>query len=139
MVTEASEEAGVDAPARQDSVIVVALLSLAAGFLHAAVLDAHRGHGWAAQTFTIVAAAQIGWAAWVMARPTRKVLTIGAVLNGLFVLGWVLSRARGLPLIDGFEDKEAVGTTDAITAALAGLSAAGSVLLAYAGRARRLW
>ena len=78
MVTDASEEVRAPAPTRQDVVVAVALFSIAAGFLHAAVIDAHRGHGWAAQVFAVIAVAQIGWAMWVIARPTRRVLTAGA-------------------------------------------------------------
>src|SRR5687768_11137484 len=99
---------------RRDEVLFIALFSVAAGFLHAAVIDSHRGHGIAASVFAAIAVFQIVWAGFVLARPTRWLLVAGAVGNAAIVVGWVLSRTTGIGFVDGFEDVESVTRTDAI-------------------------
>ena len=93
-------------------VAALALLSVAAGFIHAAVVDSHRGHGVAAGVFTAIAVFQIGWAGLVHFRPARWVLALGAAVNAAIVGGWALNRISGIPFIDGFQDPEDVGLTD---------------------------
>ncbi len=95
----------------------VALLSAAAGLIHAAVIDSHRGHGAAAGIFTAIAVFQVGWAALVLFRPDRRILAGGAAVNAAIVAGWALNRTTGIPFIDGFQEVEAVGLSDAVGAA----------------------
>src|SRR5918997_6308107 len=111
------------------SVAALALLSVAAGFIHAAVVDSHRGHGVAATVFTALAVFQVGWAGLVHFRPARWVLAVGAAANAAIVGGWVLSRTSGIPFIDGFEDREEVALTDAVSTALEVLIVLGAVVL----------
>ena len=59
---------------RQRAVVALALLSLTAGFLHATVIGAHRGHGLADHAFTALAIFQVAWAGLVILRPSRPVL-----------------------------------------------------------------
>ncbi len=118
---------------------LLALLSLAAGFLHAATIDSHRGHGVAAGLFTIVAIAQVAWAALALARPTRAVLLLGGVLNGVVVAGYVVSRTTGIGFLDGFEEVENIGFTDAAAAGLEAALVLGVFLLLVAAPSRRLW
>lgn len=117
---------------------VLALLSLAAGFVHASVLDAHRGHGVAAWAFGIIAVFQVGWAALVYLRPTRVVLVVGAVANAAIVGGWVLNRTTGIAFIDGFEESEPVAFSDAVATGAEVLLVAGALLLALAPAGLRL-
>ncbi len=117
---------------------VLALLSLAAGFVHASVLDAHRGHGVAAWAFGIAAVFQVAWAALVYLRPTRVVLVVGAVVNAAFVGGWVLSRTTGIAFLDGFEESESVGFSDAVATGAEVLLVAGALLLVLAPAGLRL-
>ena len=123
---------------RRDDVVALSLLSVAAGFLHAAVIDAHRGHGIAAGVFAALAVFQIAWAGLVLARPNRGVLAVGSVVNLAIVLGWVLSRTSGIGFLDGFEEKEAVGFTDSVIAGLEILVAIGAGLLASSPERRLL-
>ena len=123
---------------RRDDVVALSLLSVAAGFLHAAVIDAHRGHGIAAGVFAGLAVFQILWAGLVLARPNRALLGVGAVVNLAIVVGWVISRTSGIGFISGFEDVEAVGVTDAVTTGLEAAIAIGAALLASSPERRLL-
>ena len=138
MQASAEADAAVPTSGRRDDVIVLAILSLAAGFLHGAVVDAHRGHGIASQVFFGVALFQIVWAGLVLGRPTRLVLLAGAAANLIFVLAWVASRTVGIEFIDGFQEVEDVGLTDMVTVLLEGLLVAGAAVLAFAPDRRLL-
>src|SRR5918994_3948343 len=122
---------------RAQGYAALALLSLGAGFLHAAVIDAHEGHGIASQVFTAVAVFQVAWAALLLARPSRWLLAVGAVANIAFLGGWVLSRTSGIAFIDGFQDTEPVGFTDGVIVALESLLVLGVVVRLRPARSDR--
>jgi hypothetical protein len=117
----------------------LALLSAGAGFLHAAVIHAHEGHGVAPQVFGALAVVQILWAAVALARPTRRVVQLGVAINLAIVAGYVLSRTVGIGFINGFQEVEDIGRTDGITTALEVLVVLGGAVLAYRPVQRRVW
>lgn len=117
----------------------VAVLSLGAGFLHAAVVKAHEGHGVASNVFTVLAVVQVAWAGLVLARPSRPVLLAGAAVNLGVLAGYVVSRTSGISFIDGFQDKEPVGFTDGVTTGIEVALVVGALVLAAVGATRRLW
>ncbi len=127
MLIDRSLDAPVDR--RSHALAALALLSLAAGFLHAAVVNPHRGHGIAAGVFTALAVVQVAWAGLVMIKPTRLVLALGAVINAAVVGGYLISRTTGIGFMSGFEDKEPVAFTDAVTTGLELALVIGAVLL----------
>jgi hypothetical protein len=114
---------------RQRAVVALAILSLTAGFLHATIIDAHRGHGIAAGTFTALAVFQVAWAGLVVTRPSRPVLALGAAANAAVVIGYALSRTTGIGFVDGFEDVEPVTFPDAVATALEVLLVGGALFL----------
>jgi hypothetical protein len=114
------------------SIAALALLSVAAGFIHAAVVDSHRGHGVAAGVFTAIAVFQVAWAGLLHFRPARWVLAVGAGANAAIVGGWALGRTSGIPFIDGFQDPEDVALTDAVATGLEVLIVLGAVILLVA-------
>src|ERR687893_1885341 len=120
-----------EAPAtpRSQGSAALALLSLGAGFLHAATISPHEGHGIASQVFTAAAIFQVAWAGLVLARPSRPLLALGALVNTALVGGRVLNRTSGISFIDGFQDKEPVGFTDGVTVALEVLLVLGAAFL----------
>ena len=120
------------------TIAALALLSAAAGFIHAAVVDSHRGHGVAADVFTAIAVFQVAWAGLVLVRPVRWVVAAGAAGNAAVLGGWVLNRTSGIPFLDGFEEAEQVGLTDGVAAALEVLLVLGAVAV-LAPAARRTW
>jgi hypothetical protein len=121
------------------AVPVLAVLSLAAGLLHATVVSSHDGHGVAAGVYIGIAIFQVNWAALALAWPRRLVLAIGASVNAAIVVGYVFSRTSGISFIDGFQESESVGFTDAVATAFEVLLVAGAVQLLFAGMARRVW
>lgn len=123
---------------RDYTIAALALLSLAAGFLHAAVIDSHRGHGIASQTFAGIAIFQVAWAALAMARPKRGILALGLVGNAAVVIGYVFSRSVGIGFINGFQDVEPIKFTDGVTTALEVLLVLGAGALLVAP-GRRVW
>jgi hypothetical protein len=135
MLTAQTPEAA--ATPRSQGYAALAVLSLGAGFLHAAVIDAHEGHGIASQVFTAVAVFQVAWAALLLARPSRWLLAVGALANAAFLGGWVLSRTSGIAFIDGFQDKEPVGFTDGVIVVFEALLVLGVVALLRPARADR--
>jgi hypothetical protein len=124
---------------RDYTIAALALLSVSAGFLHAAVIDSHRGHGIAAQTFAAIAIFQVAWAALAMARSSRVLLAIGAVGNAAVALGYLFSRTTGIGFIDGFQDVEPVKFTDAVTTGLEVAFVLGAVALLIGRELPKPW
>jgi hypothetical protein len=117
----------------------LALLSFGAGFLHAAVIKAHEGAGNVSTMFTVLAIFQVAWAAAILIKPHRLVLLAGAVVNGVAILGWTVSRVSGIGFIEGLEEKEAIGFTDAVATGLEVALVFGIVATLAAGTKRTLW
>jgi hypothetical protein len=117
----------------------LAVLSLGAGLLHAAVVSAHDGHGVAATVFIGIAIFQVSWAALAPAWPTRLMVGVGALANTLIIGGYLLSRTSGIPFIDGFQDAETFGFTDMITTVFEVLFVVGAARVLFAGSARVSW
>src|SRR3712207_5839503 len=88
-------QVGQTRPDRQKGVTALALLSLAAGFLHASVIDSHRGHGIAAGVFAGVALFQIVWAGVAVARANRLGLGEGRTVELDVEDGRLVVRPRG--------------------------------------------
>src|SRR5829696_4649964 len=87
MLTAQTSEA--PATPRAQGYAALALLSLGAGFLHAAVINAHDGHGIASAVFTWTAIFQVAWAGLLLARPC----TAGLALMGLALAGVIVPAA----------------------------------------------
>ncbi len=116
------------------SVLVAAVASVGAGLVHAAAAGTHNDDVTLAWMFALCAAAQIGWAAAVVAWPRRSLLVVGVVLNAGCVAVWALTRTVGL--WGALAGVEAVGAQDLVAAAL-GAVAAGGAAVALAGSVRR--
>jgi hypothetical protein len=98
---------------RNRTIILVAGVSWAAAFVHAAVTTTHFDEYWLfGLFFVVVAALQFAWGAWVYQDPQPERLWLGAVGNLLVVLVWTLSRTVGLPFGPGAWQPEAVGFVD---------------------------
>jgi hypothetical protein len=85
--------------AGEHSVAAVALLSGAAGVIHASVIVEHFTESTLFGVFFAVAAAfQLLWAAAILTWPRRYLLGLGAIGNAVIVLIWLASRTVGLPV-----------------------------------------
>ena len=82
-----------------DILVGLALLSAAAGAIHAAVIAEHFREWWLYGTFfAISAAAQLVWTLLILRRPSRSILIVGAIGNAAFVILWLVTRITGLPV-----------------------------------------
>jgi hypothetical protein len=79
--------------------ILMAVCSMAAGVIHAAVVPEHLEEAWIFGVFFILAAGfQIAWAIPVVFKPSAIVCATGALANGALIGIWVVSRTIGLPI-----------------------------------------
>jgi peptidoglycan/LPS O-acetylase OafA/YrhL len=79
--------------------VALAVASLAAGAIHAAVVPEHLDESMLFGAFFVVTAIfQVGWAALVLVRRDSLLPTVGAVANGTLVILWIVSRTVGVPV-----------------------------------------
>src|SRR5207244_5910689 len=80
------------------AVLAAALLSAGAAAIHFVVIDMHFGEWWGFGSFFVATGvAQLAWAVAAIWWPTRALLWVGAIGNGLIVATWVASRTTGMP------------------------------------------
>ena len=109
--------------------LAAAVLSVAAGGIHATVAEEHAREHWAFGAFFVaVAAFQLLWSFAVLTRPSRRVFLAGAAVNLAVVAVWLVSRLVGLPLGPNTWEAEAAGFVDSLVTAYE----AGVVVLAIA-------
>jgi hypothetical protein len=95
---------------------LLAALALGAGVIHFAVSGEHYDVSWAHGTFfAVVAWLQISWAIAVVLRPTRRLMTVGVLLNAGIIGVWVMSRIWGVPVGPNAWTPEAVSLADALS------------------------
>jgi len=95
----------------------LAVLSAAAGLVHFAAAGEHFDvTAWHGSFFAVVGWLQLAWAVGVVVRPTdRRLLAAGAVLNGVVLVVWAVSRTVGVPIGPDAWTSEPVGFADALT------------------------
>jgi hypothetical protein len=114
------EDAEVEVPAEPDAGLAglraeLALLSVGAAVIHFAVIAQHLDEWWLTGVFFIVVALfQLAWAVAVLAWPSRLVYAVGAVVNALVVITWIVSRTTGVPVGPEAGEPEAVGFADVL-------------------------
>jgi hypothetical protein len=112
------DDAELEVPAEPDAGLAglraeLALLSVGAAVIHFAVIAEHLDEWWLTGTFFIVVALfQLAWAVAVLAWPSRLVYAVGAVVNALVVITWIVSRTTGVPVGPEAGEPEAVGFPD---------------------------
>ena len=93
----------------------LAALSVGAGVIHFAVSGGHFDVSWThGAFFAVVAWLQLGWAAAVVLKPTRRVLLIGAVGNAFIIVTWAMSRVWGVPVGPDAWTPEQISLADAL-------------------------
>jgi hypothetical protein len=91
-------------------------LSLGAGIIHFAFTGTHFDEGFLQGLFfAVVGWAQVSWAAALIVRPTRRLLLLGAVGNGLVLVVWFVSRVWGVPIGPDAWTPEPVALADALS------------------------
>ncbi len=114
MGVETAQAATLQRPA----LAAAAAASIGAGFVHAAVVGSHTDHEQLAVLFVATAIFQAGWGLVALWRPSRLLAAVGAIGNAAVFGAWLTSRITGISFIDGLEEKEMVGFTDAVCAGL---------------------
>ena len=119
---------------------VAALASSGAGAIHAAAIGAHSEHHQAVLTFTVVAAAQIGFGVVALINPRRLFAFALAAANLTFFAAWLLAKTSGISFIDGLEQVEPVQLADGVAAALAAIAVLAAVVALVSGlRSIHVW
>jgi hypothetical protein len=118
----------------------LALLSIGAAVIHFAVIPQHMREWWLTGTFFLVVALfQLAWAVAVLARPSQPLYLIGAIVNALVVITWIVSRTVGVPVGPEAGEPESIGLADVLATSYEVLLVAGGLALALQMRpARRL-
>jgi hypothetical protein len=118
----------------------MALLSIGAAVIHFAVIAQHMNEWWLTGTFFVVVALfQLAWAVAVLARPSQPLFLMGAVVNALVVITWIVSRTVGVPVGPEAGEAEPIGLPDVLATSYEALLVAATTALALrAGAATRL-
>jgi hypothetical protein len=126
--------------ARADPLLfTLALLSAGAAAIHFAVAKMHFDEYTLFGVFFVGAGiAQLVWSLWLLLRPARWLVVIGALGNGLIVALWGVDRIWGLPLGPEHWEPETVGFGDSVTAAFELMLVAGCLRLLARDRGRPL-
>ena len=108
----------------------LAIASIAAGLIHASVVSHHLAESTIlGVAFVATAIFQIAWAVPVSVRLDRRILDVGAAVNGTIVMAWITSRRVGLPFGPHAWLAEPVGAVDATATLLELLIVIGSTLV----------
>jgi hypothetical protein len=110
------------------SLSYAAFFSGAAGLVHAWAAGAHGDDTALARVFVISAILQAGWAVAALLAPSRAMALSGIAINGVMVIGWVLTHTTGVPYPEALQESQTVGTQDVIAAVLAALAVACAAL-----------
>ncbi|HMC06449.1 MAG TPA: hypothetical protein VKG89_03545 [Solirubrobacterales bacterium] len=120
-----------------DALLHLAALSIVAGAIHAVVAGPHFGEYWVFGSFFVaLAAVQLGWGAWVYARPSALAFQAGIGISAGVVALWIVSRTLGLPFGPEHWQAESAGAIDlAATASEALIAVLCAAFLATAAQA----
>jgi hypothetical protein len=114
---ERPADALVDMRRRVTLLPLVALAGAGAAGVHFVVMPDHFEESWLYGSFFLVAAlAQLGYSAWLLARPSRELLIAGVVGNLSVVVLWLVTRTIGIPLGPAAGDVEPFGGLDLLAA-----------------------
>jgi hypothetical protein len=115
-----------------------ALAAIVSGGVHICVIGEHFEESALYGTFFLVlSAVQLGWAVWLLVRPSRAWLLSGAAAFVLVALLWLATRTVGIPLGPEAGELEEFGVLDIIASA-AEVAVAVFALVAIRTPSRRL-
>lgn len=114
------------------AVVVMAAGSMGAAAAHTAVTEQHFDEATLlGGFFVLLALAQTGFAAVLLARPVRRVVELGVLANLGIVCLWVWTRIVGIPLGIAGGGREAVEVIDLVATGLEMLCVAAGLLHLY--------
>jgi hypothetical protein len=110
----------------------LAVMSVGAAVIHFEVVFEHFSEYWMYGTFFLVSAwAQLIWAAWIVWRPSRRLLWAGVVGNVAIIVVYVLTRTVGDLVGPGRGETEAMGGIDVVCTAFEAALVAGALVLLW--------
>jgi hypothetical protein len=125
--------------ARDGVVFAVALCSAGAAAIHLAVAKMHFDEYTLFGMFFVGSGvAQLVWPIWLLVRPWRPLLGLGAIGNGVIVVLWAVDRISGLPLGPEHWNPDPVGFGDVAASAFEVLIVVGCVAMLSRHRDRPL-
>lgn len=116
------------------SLAVAALASLVAGAIHVGATAAYSGSRPAVWTFLVLAVVQVTWGTAALVKPSRALAVAGIGIATAAAGGWLLSKAGGIPAIDGLDTDQPAQTADVIAVVLSGVTLGAAVLALVARR-----
>jgi hypothetical protein len=117
--------------------LVLGGASVVAAVIHAVVCPEPFQEYWRFGVFFLVTAvAGLGYAAWVVARPSRRLLRVGVAANLAIVALWLVTRLVGLPLGPEAGATEPFGALDLAASSAELVAAAIAAVLLAAPRRR---
>jgi hypothetical protein len=109
---------------------VVALAGVGAASVHVVVMPTHFAESaFYGSFFAVAATMQIVYSAWLLARPSRALLTAGAVSNVSIALLWLYTRTAGIPLGPASGQTEPFGALDTLASFFELVTAIGAFAL----------
>jgi len=99
------------------------MFSIGAGVVHGAAVGLHADHPTLVRIFLVCTLLQVGWGVLAVERGDRRTALIGAFINGAAVVGWVVTRTKGISFIPGLETAESPQAADTLCAVLGALAA----------------
>jgi hypothetical protein len=121
---------------RRTTLLRLAALSCAAAAgIHAIVMPEHFGESLLYGCFFLVTAlAQFGYAAAILWRPSRSLLSVGLVANAVVVGLWLVTRLMAIPLGPAAGEREAFGSLDVLASSFEMLAVVFATVLVARGR-----
>ncbi|MSV37468.1 MAG: hypothetical protein F2916_05375, partial [Actinobacteria bacterium] len=96
-----------------------ALASIGAGVVHGTAVGLHADHPSLSRVFLILTVLQVGWGIVALQRNQWSIVTSGFAINGVAVIGWILTRTTGIAFVSGLEIAEKPQPADTLCALLA--------------------
>lgn len=93
--------------------------SIGAGLIHGIAVGLHADHPSAARVFLFLACAQLIWGIAGLRSTVWQLRLLGIGVNGVAVIGWMLTRITGISFIDGLQTAEDAQAADTVCAVLA--------------------
>ncbi|MFM8601748.1 MAG: hypothetical protein ACKODP_06705 [Actinomycetota bacterium] len=118
-----------ETPPHSGRLRTAAVFSIGAGVVHGAAIGLHADHPALARIFLVCTLLQVGWGIVALERSNRRLAALGALINGAAVVGWVVTRTKGISFIPGLEHAEVPQTADTLCAVLGAVA----VIAAWAG------
>ncbi len=135
---QSARRAGVTASGAGWTTPLQGMASMGAGAIHAAAAGIHAEHPTLSRLFVAVAAAQILVGLVTLLRGGRAVAAASALINGLAVVAWIVTRVSGISWISGLEQSEAPQFADTVCAALGALAVGAAVVTLRGGAGRTM-